>query len=194
MRERNTSARRSMMPPVTLYDSLALGEPLLRPVPHPAVDTRGSIWLVGDWAVDVPPSPPRPIPEAARLIALVRDRTGWSARRLAELLGVSHSTVRRIAGGQQPKAAHSGNLPLRLRGVYDVVDRIYLLQHRDPSATAHILDEVIPGRRSAVSELRDGNPAAAYLAAIDALRPPRSPGLLTGDRPKSAGATAPLHE
>ena len=43
-------------------------------------------------------------------------------------------------------------------------------------------------------ELRDGNPAAAYLAAIDSLRPPRLPGLLTGDRPKGDGATAPLHD
>jgi hypothetical protein len=182
------------MPTATLYESLARGEPLLRPVPQPAIDTRGRIWLVGDWAVDVPSSPPRPIPEATRLIVLVRDRTGWSARRVGELLGVSHSTVLRISAGQQPKTAHSGNLPLRLRGVYDVVDRAYLLQHRDPAATARILEEAAPGRRSAVRELLDGNPAAAYLAVIDALRPARPSGLLIGDRPKSDGATAPLHE
>jgi hypothetical protein len=178
----------------SLYDTLTLGEPLLRPACSPAIDTRGSIWLVGGWGVDVPVSPPRPIPESARLIALIRDRTGWSARLLGEILGVSHSTVGRIAAGQEPKAAHSGNLPFRLRRVHDVVDRIYLLQGRDPGATARILESVVSGRRSAVTELRDGNPAAAYLAAIDALRPPRPAGMLTGNRPKGDGATVPLHE
>ena len=182
------------MPTTTLYDAALRGEPLHRPVPQPPIDTRGRIWRVGDWAVDLPSSPPRPAPEAARLIALVRDRTGWSARRLAEVLRVSHSTVLRIADGQRPEAAHSGDLPLRLRKTYDVVDRIYLLLRRDPAATARTLDDAPPGRRSPAEELRDGNPAEAYLAAIDILGPPRPPGLLTGDRPRGDGATAPLHE
>lgn len=178
----------------TLYDKAVRGEPLLRPVPQPSIDTREGIWRVGDWPVRIPSSPPRPIPEAARLIALVRDRTGWSARRLANILHVSHSTVLRIAAGQQPKAAHSGNLPVRLRSTFDVVDRIHMLVQRDPAATAQILDEAPSGRRSPVEELRAGNAAAAYLTAIDALRPPQMPGLLTGDRPRGNGATAALHE
>jgi hypothetical protein len=183
------------MQATALYKDAVRGEPLLRPVPPSPIDTRGTIWRVGDWAVVVPPSPPQPVPEAARLIALIRDRTGWSARRLAEILSVSHSTVLRVAAGQQPKAAHSGNLPLRLHGTYDVVDRVYLMLHRDPVATARVLDEASsPGRHSPAWELRDGNPAAAYLAAIDALRPPQLPGLLVGDRPGGDGATAPLHD
>jgi transcriptional regulator with XRE-family HTH domain len=179
---------------ITLYDAALRGEPLQQPVTQPAVDTRGVIWRVGGWAVGLPPSPPRPVPDATRLITLVRDRTGWSARRLAEILGVSHSTVGRIARGQRPESAHSGDLPLRLRDTYEVVDRIYLLLTRDPEATARALDTAAPGRHSPADELRDGNSAEAYLAAIDLLRPPRAPGLLTGDRPRRDGATAPLHE
>ena len=161
---------------------------------RPSIDTRSPFWRLGDWAVGLPPSPPRPVPEATRLITLVRDRTGWSARRLAEILGVSHSTVGRIARGQRPAAAHSGDLPLRLQNTYDVVNRVYLLLARDPEATASTLNYALPGRRSPAEELRSGNPAEAYLAAIDLLRPSRPPGLLTGDRPRRDGATAPLHE
>jgi transcriptional regulator with XRE-family HTH domain len=178
----------------TVYDTAFRGEPLQQPVTRPAIDTRGDFWRVGGWDVGLPPSPPRPVPEATRLITLIRDRTGWSGRRLAEILPVSHTTVRRIAAGQQPESSHSGDLPVRLRDAYDVIDRIYLLLARDPQATAHALDRALPGRNSPSQELRAGHPADAYLAAIDALRPPRAPGLLTGDRPRREDATAPLHE
>jgi transcriptional regulator with XRE-family HTH domain len=179
---------------LTLYDTALGGEPLQQPVTPPTIDTREPIWRVGGWDVDLPPSPPRPVPEATRLITLIRDRTGWSGRKLAEILPVSHTTVRRIARGQQPESAHSGDLPARLRDVYDVIDRIYLLQGRDPQATARTLDSAPPGRSSPREELRSGNPADAYLAAIDLLGPPRAPGLLTGDRPRREDATAPLHD
>ena len=178
----------------TLYDSALCGEPLQRPVQRPTIDTRGPIWRVGDWPVDLPPSPPRPVPETARLITLIRDRTGWSGRKLANVLGVSHSTVGRLARGQHPEAAHSGDLPIRLRNTYDVVDRVHLLLIRDPVATARVLDDAPPGRRSPVEELRAGKPADAYLAAIDTVRPAQPPGLLTGSRPRRDGATVPLHE
>jgi hypothetical protein len=182
------------MPTLTLYDTAFSGEPVQRTVMRPAIDTRGDIWRVGGWDVAVPLSPPRPVPEATRLIMLIRDRTGWSHRKLAEILPVSHTTVRRIAGGQQPESAHSGDLPAKLRDTYDVIDRIYLLLARDPQATARVLDGALPGRSSPWEALRSGNPADAYLAAIDVLRPPRSTGLLTGDRPRRENATAPLHE
>lgn len=180
--------------PTTLYDAVFHGEPLQQPIARPAVDTRSDIWRVGGWAVGLPPSQPRPVPEATRLITLIRDRTGWSGRRLAEILRVSHSTVGRITRGQRPEQAHSGDLPGRLRNAYEVVDRIYLLVSRDPQATARTLDAAVAGRRSPADELRAGNPAGAYLTAVDILRPPQTTGLLTGSRPRHDGATAPLYE
>jgi len=179
---------------ITLYESVLRGEPLQRRVAEPLIDTSSSIWRVGDWPIDLPPSPPRPVPEAARLITLVRDRTSWSARKVAEFLGVSHTTVLRIAGGRRQEPAHSGDLPQRLRNLYDVVDRVYLLLGRDPEATARTLEGKPPGRRSPSEELRAGDATAAYLAAIDMLRPPQPTGLLTGNRPRQDGAITPLHE
>ena len=179
---------------ITLYESALRGEPLQMPITQPVIDTRSLIWRVGDWGLGLPPSPPRPVPEATRLMTLIRDRTGWSTRKLAEILRVSHSTVRRISGGQRPESAHSGDLPLRLRHTYDVVDRVYLLLMRDPETTARTLDDAPPGRRSPAEELRADNPAEAYLSAIDLLRPSRPTGLLAGDRARRDGATAPLHE
>lgn len=183
-----------MLTTTRLYEDAVNGEPVLRVQRRPVIDTGPSIWRVGDWAVEVPQSLPEPLPEATRMIALIRDRTSWSARHLSDILGVSHTTVLRIATGKQPDPSHSGNLSARLRSAYDVVDRVYLLTHRSPVSTAQVLEEARPGRRSPVDELRAGNAAAAYLAAVDALRPPRSPGLLTGDRPRSGSATVPLHE
>jgi transcriptional regulator with XRE-family HTH domain len=178
----------------TIYDAALSGEPLQRPVPRLAIDTSGSFWRVGGWAVSLPVSPPRPVPETARLITLILDRTGWSRRKLAEVLRTSHSTVSRLARGQSPDPAHSGDLSLRLRNTYDVVDRVHILLMRDPVATARTLDDAPPNRPSPVDELRAGKPADAYLAAIDTLRPRRPNGLLTGSRPRRDGATVPLHD
>src|SRR5713101_557597 len=100
----HTSAVRSTVM-TTLYDEALRGEPLQRPVTEPAIDTRSRIWRVGDWALGLPPSPPRPVPEATRLITLVRDRTSWSARKLADILGVSHTTVLRIEDGRRQESA-----------------------------------------------------------------------------------------
>lgn len=181
------------MPTPTLYETAFRGEPMLCAVEQPHIDTRASIWRVGGWAVDVPPCPPQPVPEAARLITLIRDRTDWSARKIAGILGVSHSTVRRFANGQRPDPAHSGDVAARLRATYDVVDRVYLLFGRDHVATARLLGTELPGRLSPEAELQAGNFADAYLAAIDAIRP-REQGILVGDRPRRDGATAALHD
>jgi hypothetical protein len=183
-----------MLTTTRLYEQAVNGEPLLRTTHRPIIDTQPSIWRVGECAYDVPKSEPRPLPEATRLLVLIRDHTGWSLRQISGILGVSHTTVRRIADGGQPDPAHSGDLPSRLRSAYDVVDRVYLLTRRNPVSTARILGEARPGRRSSADELRAGNAAAAYLAAVDALRPPRPSGLLGGDRPRSGDATASLHE
>lgn len=177
----------------TLYDQAFRGEPLQCQVQQPPIDTGASIWRVAGWNVDVPTSPPRPLPEAARLVTLVRDRTGWSVRKLAQILGVSHSTVRRFADGQEPDPSHSGDVAFRLRAAFDVVDRVYLLSQRDPVAVARVLGQTLPGRRSPEAELHAQNAADAYLAAIDIMRP-RAEGMLIGHRPRQDAATVPLHD
>jgi transcriptional regulator with XRE-family HTH domain len=176
----------------TLYEDAVRGEPLQCVFTRPAIDTHAPLWLVGDWPLRIPSLPPRPMPASSRLVALLRGRTGWSARQLAAALGTSHTTIRRIENGRPLMAAHSGDLGQRLQDVSDVVERIYWLTG-DAEITARTLEDTPPGLRSPLEELQAGQPAKAYLAAIDVLRP-RRPGLLSGDRPRRDGATAPLHE
>ena len=183
----------TMLAARTLYEDAMRGEPLPQAVSRPVIDTRDPLWLVGDWPLRIPSPSPRPVPESSRLVARLRSRTGWSGRRLAEALGTSHTTIRRIEGGRPLMAAHSGDLWRRLHEVCDVVERVYRLTAENAEATARTLEAVPPGLRSPLEELQAGESAKAYLNAIEVLRP-RRPGLLTGDRPRRNGATAPLHE
>jgi len=137
---------------------------------------------------------PRSAPRLQRIIREVRDRTGWSARRLAEVVGSSHTTILNTENGRPLISGHSGDLGQRLVEIHDLVERVYLLVDRDPERTASALATAPPGRSSAVEELKaTGDPSRAYLAVLDSLRP-RRPGLLIGSRPRRDGPTTALHE
>lgn len=177
----------------TLYDEALRGEPLERVVFPASLNTCTSLWTLGDWALIVPPPIPRPAPEMQRIARHLMEWTGWSAHRLAEVLGTSHTTVLGIGNGRPLLDSRSGDLRRRLTEAHDVIERVYLLVNRDSDTVARLLDTVPPGRRSAIEEMQAGEPARAYLAAIDVLRP-RTPGLLVGNRPRRGGATAPLHD
>jgi hypothetical protein len=176
-----------------LYEDALLGEPFQRPVRRPQVDTRPSLWLVGDWPLRVPALTPRPVPESSRLIASLCAYTGWSLTRLARELGTSHTTVSRALRGRPLTEAHSGDLLYRMRQTHEVVGRVYYLTGQSAESTAHALETSRSQSPSALEELRAGHAARAYLAAIDALNP-REPGLLVGSRPRRDGAVASLHE
>ena len=178
----------------TLFERALFGEPLGRAVFAPTViSDRDHFWRVGGWPIVVPVPPPMPAPDMQRQVARLRSWTGWSARRLADALGTSHTTVLGVEGGRRLIQSHSGQLRQRLSDAHDVVERIFLVAGRDPSTTAFALETAMPGRAAAIDELRSGDPARAYLAAIDVLRP-RPPGLLVGERPRRGGATAALHD
>lgn len=137
---------------------------------------------------------PRSAPRLQRIIREVRYRTGWSARRLAEVVGSSHTTILNAENGRPLISGHSGDLGQRLVEIHDLVERVYLLVDRDPERTASALATAPPGRSSAVEELKAiGDPSRAYLAVLDSLRP-RRPGLLIGSRPWRDGPTTALHE
>ena len=177
----------------TIYEQALRGEPLERVVFRAPLNTGSTVWTLGDWALIVPPPIPRPAPEMQRIVSHLKEWTGWSARRLAEVLITSHTTVLGIESGRPLVNGRSGDLRRRLTEMHDVVERIYLLANRDPDTVARLLDTAPPGRRSAIEEMQAGEAARAYLAAIDVLRP-RTPGLLVGNRPRRGGATAPLHD
>lgn len=177
----------------TLYDEALRGEPLERVVFPAPLNTGTSLWTLGECALIVPPPIPRPAPEMQRIARHLMEWTGWSAHRLAEVLGTSHTTVLGIKGGRPLVDGRSGDLRRRLTDAHDVIERVYLLANRDPDTVARLLDTASAGRKTAIEEMQAGEPARAYLAAIDVLRP-RAPGLLVGNRPRQGGATAPLHD
>jgi transcriptional regulator with XRE-family HTH domain len=179
----------------TIYERALSGEPLpqiVRTSPPVKTVPRG-IWMVGQWQIRIPDQDTSSAPEVHRFVSEIRNRTGWSARRLAEIVGTSHTTILRIENGGRLVSGHSGELRRRLSQADDVVARVYIIAGRDQETTARLLEEAPLSDRPAVDFLQSDQPAKAYLAAIDVARP-RPPGLLVGTRPRRDGATAPLHE
>jgi len=178
----------------TMYEDAFGGEPLLCTVVPKLLDTELDIWTVGQWPIRVPRHVPRTVPSLPQVIREVRERTGWSARRLAEVAGSTHTTIISAENGRAVTSGHSGDLRQRLVDLHAVVERVFLLVERDSEATATILSTAPATGRSAVDELRStGDAGRAYIAALDVLRPHRS-GLLVGDRPRRDGPTTALHE
>jgi hypothetical protein len=176
----------------TLYDEALYGEPLALLVRKPELNTDHPIWTLGDWNLVLPMPAVRPAPDVQRMISELRAWTQWSSRQLATVLRTSHTTVLGLEAGRPLVAGHSGDLRRRLTNAHDVVSRVYVLAGEDPTATSHVLATAPAGARSPVDALQSGDAAAAYVSAIDVLRP-RPSGLLVGSRPRREGATAPLH-
>ena len=177
----------------TIYEQSYYGEPLVQSVQQQPLRMHRGWLIVGEWPIELPAVDVRPAPDIVRMAAQIREWTGWSSRRLAGILGTSHTTVRGIESGRSLVPGHSGDLRRRLGQLHDVVARVFLLAGRDAARTAWTLEAAPPNGVPAIEWLREGQSAKAYLSAIDVLRP-RSDGLIVGRRPRRDGATAPLHE
>jgi transcriptional regulator with XRE-family HTH domain len=177
----------------TVYDDALLGEPLPCRVQPQILGRRGQFLIVGTWPITLPAVEIAPARDVQRMVSALRASTGWSARRLAEALGTSHTTVRAVESGRPIVAGHSGNLRQRITAAHDVVSRIFVIAGRDSTLTARAFEDAPQGGDAAINYLRRGDAARAYIAALDVLRP-RTPGLLVGSRPRREGATAPLHD
>jgi len=177
----------------TLYDQALRGEPLFRAVFPEPLNTRDSFWTLGDWEIILPVPAPRPASGMQSIVRQIRGWTGWSSRRLADIVGTSHTTVLSVENGRPLVGGHSGDLRDRLTGAHDVIERIYVLAGRDHDTITRLLETAPSGRTAAITELEAGELGRAYLAALDVLRPP-TPGLLVGDHPRQSGGTTALHD
>jgi transcriptional regulator with XRE-family HTH domain len=177
----------------TVYDDALLGEPFTVGLPKPLINATNKIWTLLDWQIDVPDDVVQPALDVVRSVGDLRAWTGWSYRQLADVLGTSHTTVRAIEDGRPMAESRSGDLAARIADAREVVSRIFVVAGREPGGTHTLLSTSTDGRRSAMDELADRNPAAAYLAAIDARRP-RARGMVVGTRPRARSATAALHQ
>lgn len=190
---------------VDFYDRTLYGG---EPIPQVAAPTRldrsvvsplfragqDRLWMLGDWLVRVPAPVIRPAPDVQRMTQELRSWTRWSARQLADVLSTSHTTVLAIENGRPLAAGHSGDLRRKIVDAHTVVSRVFVLADRDPRRTADALSESPGNGLSARTLLARGEPAKAYVAALDVIRPPTQ-GLLVGSHPAEPGmATAPLHD
>jgi transcriptional regulator with XRE-family HTH domain len=158
-------------------------------------DVANGLWALGEWFLHFPATKVQPAADVQVMTRELRQWTNWSQRRLADILGTTHTTIGAVEEGRPLRTAHSGDLRRRLEEAYAVVLRVRLLTDGDVDGTAQLL-EAAPraGASSATQLLKDRDPARAYLAALDALNPPAE-GMLVGIRPPNHDrATVPLHE
>jgi hypothetical protein len=175
------------------YDTALYGEPFLVAARRRLLDTRDPFWTVGEWEIVLPERKPRRAPEIQRMVLELKTWTTWSSRRLAEVFGTSHTTVRAIESGRPLVAGHSGDLRRRVIATHDVVSRIAANAGHNPTVVRGALESASADQQSARDALQSGEPAVALLRALDHLRP-RPAGLLVGEGSRRDGATAALHE
>lgn len=139
-----------------------------------------------DTRVRVPELIPRLSPQSQRLTREIRRQTGWSNRQLARVLEISHPTVRAIEEGRSRPG--DGELLARLVEVDAVVGRVFMLMGQDAGETRRVLESVPPDAGQSPAELlRTRQPSQAYLAAMDAIRPPERSPLMSGFWASRAG-------
>ncbi|OYV67590.1 MAG: hypothetical protein B7X09_00995, partial [Acidiphilium sp. 21-66-27] len=76
------------------------GEPLQRTVFPEPINMTTTFWTIGDWPIRVPEPVSHAMPRLQRIIQDVRSRTGWSARRLAEVVSSTHTTILNAENGR----------------------------------------------------------------------------------------------
>lgn len=142
----------------------------------PVATVKSGIY---DTWVRLPEPTAKQSPRAQRLTAQILRQTGWSNRRLAWVLEISHPTVRALGEGR----SRPGDVDLfaRLAEVESVVSRIGVLTGEDAGETRRVLElGATRGQPSPIELLRARRPAEAYLAALESLRPPERAPLMTG--------------
>jgi transcriptional regulator with XRE-family HTH domain len=147
-----------------------------------------------DTWVGLPEAQPTALPESQRLTQEILAWTGWSQRKLARALGATHPTIRALEEGRS--AARARDLFDRLVEVHSVVERIFLVAHRDESETDRLLSTAPgDGLAPAIVLIEERRPAEAYLAAMDVHRPRRQSAMMSGIWPAKAGeATTALED
>jgi hypothetical protein len=176
-------------------------------IAEPADDTLPGVWKlacqepptplvqlgVEGWTI--PTSPPPEIPSIQVQLRQIRDSTGWSSRTLATLTGTTHPTIEAALEGRTRLARLPGTA-LRISDLHRFIMRLLVVARSDLDVLVRALHESPgDGRPSAVELLGSGDLTAAYTAALDVLRPPRSTAMMRSVFPARPGeATTPLSD
>lgn len=147
-------------------------------------------YLQGHMAwIQLPPPPTEPVSRLPRLLRESREVTGWSQREIADILGTSHTTVRRLEA--------DGRVSIKSRDIAAKVPQLHAVLVRlarvasSPDALSTALVTPIGGT-TAAALLREGNWPRAFTTTLDAIRGPRPEMLGAPPGPPPSDATREL--
>lgn len=149
--------------------------------PSVAAPSHANTSLFDQWIV-LGMNSPTPALGLPQLVERIAARTGWSNRRLAQLVGTTHPTIRAIRLGREPE--RRPDIADALIRTAEVVDRLSrLVPDRDRLNT--ILVTSGPDGATPVALLADGQYGKAYIQALDLIGRRRTPGkMLNVKRPR----------
>lgn len=150
---------------------------------------RSPVSPIEVWMPSIEPIPPgRPAPRIQRHIIELQRLTGWSERSLASIVGTSHPTIRAALAGGQGALTRSADVKERIDSLHAIAVRLAPLADRRQDAIVEALTSHPSGSAaSAIDLVRSGKTAAAYLVAMEVLRPRRTSGMMRGSSPARPG-------
>jgi hypothetical protein len=147
-------------------------------------DRAGTVYDVPE--IVIPRWQPPTLKTFARMANELQEWTGWSLRRLADVLGTTHPTAKSLLDGSRQAGSRNPALLHRLERAHGVIHRIHVLAGQDVQRTAAALD-ALTTEGCAADLIPQDEPDRAYLAGLEALRPSRQNGMLVGSRPVKPG-------
>lgn len=139
--------------------------------------------------IQLPAPPAEPVSRLPRLLSEARNVTGWSQREIADILGTSHTTIRRLET--------DGRVTIKSRDIAAKVAQLHAVLVRlariagSPDTLATALVTEVDGT-TAAALLREANWPRAFATALDAARGPRPEMLGAPPGPPPADATREL--
>lgn len=130
---------------------------------YPAVK---AIDIFGSWLI-VPNYEPQPALGLTRAVKRLIERTGWSNRGLAEIVGTTHPTIQAIRRGHEPE--RRPDLTEALFNTAEVVEKISRLANGNQTTIKRILSTRGADGETPLQLLAAGEYAKAYLRGLDML-------------------------
>jgi hypothetical protein len=128
-----------------------------------------SQYAFSDWLF-IPLYIPQPVPDLTRVLNRLVDRTGWSNRRIAGIVGTTHPTIQAIKSGRDPE--RRPDLAEALYNAAEVVEKISRLALGNQATLKSVLSNRGQGD-TPLHLLAAGEYAKAYLRALDLISKPR---------------------
>ena len=127
---------------------------------------EGQLDLFAHWLI-VPNYEPQAAPGLTRIVRRLIERTGWSNRGLAEVIGTTHPTIQAIRRGREPE--RRPDLAEALFNTAEVVEKISRIANGDQATLRSVLSARGSDGETPLQLLAAGAYAKAYLRALDLL-------------------------